>query len=105
LCVYVGTEKVVDLWHSDPNAPNPMFRAKEGAKWGPETVQMNWSAGKTVSSYAYAVAVSKGIVSYDQLVCRDWPEFGNDDSKKVLTAKEVLQHRAGFDVLDVPIDP
>ena len=51
---------------------------------------MMYSAGKTLSAYSYAVAVSKGIVSYDQLVCRDWPEFGKDDSKKALTAKEVL---------------
>ena len=38
LCVYVGTEKVVDIWYSDPKAENCMYRAKEGAKFGPESV-------------------------------------------------------------------
>lgn len=105
LCVYVGTEKVVDIWYSDPKAKNPMFREKEGAKFGPESIQMLWSASKTISAYAFACAVSKGIVTYDQLVCRDWPEFGTDDGKKALTVKEILQHRSGFAVLDVPVDP
>jgi len=60
---------------------------------------MLWSASKTVSAYAFGVAVSKGIVSYDQLVCRDWPEFATDEGKKALTVKEILQHRSGFAVL------
>jgi CubicO group peptidase (beta-lactamase class C family) len=66
---------------------------------------MLWSASKTVSAYAFGVAVSKGIVSYDQLVCRDWPEFATDEGKKALTVKEILQHRSGFAVLDVPVSP
>lgn len=67
-----------------------MFRGKDGAKYGPESVQMLWSTGKTISAYAFACAVSKGIVSYDQLVCRDWPEFATDEGKSKLTVKEIL---------------
>lgn len=33
---------------------------------------------------------------------RDWPEFGSDESKKQLTAKEVLQHRSGLQWFSTP---
>lgn len=71
--------------------------------YGPDTQSLVYSAGKSLSSYGYAVAVSKGIISYDQLVMRDWPEFGSDEGKKALKLHEVLEHRSGIDSVSVPI--
>lgn len=71
--------------------------------YGPDTQSLIYSAGKSLSSYGYAVAVSKGIISYDQLVMRDWPEFGSDEGKKALKLHEVLEHRSGIDSVSVQI--
>jgi len=86
----VGTELVVDIWYSQPGTKSPML--EDDAKYGPDTVQLLYSAGKTMAAYGYACAVTKGLCSYDQLVCEKWPEFATVDpeNKGKLTVKEVL---------------
>ena len=80
-----------------------MLEAKSGATYGPDSQCLIYSAGKTMACYGYAVAASKGLIEYEQLVMRDWPEFGSDEGKKALKLHEVLEHRSGIDSVSVPI--
>jgi len=89
LCVYVGKEKVVDLW----GVRNPS--SEEGKAYGPDKVQMIFSSTKSITAIAVACAVDKGWLSYDEKISKYWPEFGQNGKKNV-TLAEVLRHEAGM---------
>lgn len=82
-----------------------MLEAKSGATYGPDSQCLIYSAGKTMACYGYAVAASKGLIEYEQLVMRDWPEFGTDEGKKALKLREVLEHRSGIDQVSKAVGP
>lgn len=94
LCVYVGDERVVDLWASVPG--NPGF--------GPDTLVNVFSSGKSLEAIAIASLVSNGLVSYGDKVTRYWPEFAAN-GKEGLTIADVLRHEAGLAAFDVSLDP
>jgi len=95
VAVYRDGIKVVDLWGGFRNAITK-------APWKEDTVVPMFSTTKGVSSLAVAVAVSRGLISYDAKVADYWPEFAQA-SKGTITVRQLLSHQAGLPVIDPPL--
>ena len=90
-----GGRMVVDLWggHRDRRRTLP---------WTADTLVPVFSATKGMSALALAVAHSRGLFDLDKRVATYWPEFAQH-GKDAVTVRELLAHRAGLPVIDVPL--
>ncbi len=61
-----------------------------------------FSTTKGVSSLAIAVAVARGLISYDAKVADYWPEFAQA-SKGSITVRQLLYHQAGLPAIDAAL--
>lgn len=88
VAVYRDGVKVVDLWggYRDGTAKAP---------WQADTMVNMFSTTKGVTAMAFAVAVSKGLLSYDARVADYWPEFAQAGKGEV-TVRQLLAHQAGL---------
>src|SRR5271166_1763169 len=66
--VYRDGRKVVDLWGGFSNGITH-------SQWQQDTLVNVFSTPKGVHPLAVAVAVSRGLISYDAKVAEYWPEF------------------------------
>ena len=64
LCIYVGEERVVDLW---ANSGDDTFSA--------DSLVNVFSSGKSVESILMAALVEQGLLDFTQPVSTYWPEF------------------------------
>ena len=95
-CVYHKGEKVVDLWGGVRNQTT-------GEPWENDTKALVYSATKGLAAMTLAIAHSRGWLSYDERVCKYWPEFAQN-GKEEITVRQLLAHQAGLFALDEPID-
>jgi CubicO group peptidase (beta-lactamase class C family) len=95
-CVYHKGEKVVDLWGGVRNQAT-------GELWERDTMALVYSATKGLAAMSLAVAHSRGWLSYDERVCKYWPEFALNGKERI-TVRQLLAHQAGLFALDVPLD-
>lgn len=87
-CVYYRGEKVVDLWGG--------YRDKKRTlPWEEDTVAIVFSSTKGLSSLAFSILHSQGLLNYDERVCTYWPEFGSN-GKENITVRQLLAHQAGL---------
>ncbi len=88
LAVYRDGVKVVDLWggYRDGVARDP---------WRADTMVNMFSTTKGVAALAVALAVSRGLLSYDAKVADYWPEFARA-GKGDVTVRQLLGHQAGL---------
>lgn len=88
VAVYRDGVKVVDLWggYRDGVARQP---------WRPDTMVNMFSTTKGVAALVMAVAVSRGLFSYDARVADYWPEFAQA-GKGDVTVRQLLGHQAGL---------
>jgi CubicO group peptidase (beta-lactamase class C family) len=93
--VYRDGRKVVDLWGGLRN---------DSAPWEQDTLVKVFSATKGVSALAVAVAVSRGLLSYDARVADFWPDFAQA-GKAEITVRQLLGHQAGLPVIAPPLQP
>lgn len=93
LCVYVGEEKVVDLWGS-----------VENNSYTADTLSNIFSSTKSLTAIAMASLVEKGLMRYQANIAEYWPEFGNN-GKEDVTVADLMRHEAGLANFDVSIDP
>jgi len=93
LCVYIGQEKVIDLWTSGPDQD-----------FGPDTLVNIFSSGKSLESIAIAALFGQGLIQYDQPIATYWPEF-SQNGKADLTVAQLMRHEAGLVAFDVSIKP
>ena len=91
-CVFLRGVKVVDLWGGvrDPAT---------GAPWEEDTMALVHSTTKGVAAMAVALAHSRGLLDYDERVCRYWPEFAQQGKERI-TVRQLLAHQAGLFELD-----
>lgn len=91
VAVYRDGVKVVDLWggYRDGRTKSP---------WRADTMVNLYSTTKGVSALALAVAVSKGLLSYDAKVSDYWPEFAQAGKGEV-TVRQLLGHQAGLSAI------
>ncbi|WP_183507235.1 MULTISPECIES: serine hydrolase domain-containing protein [unclassified Mycolicibacterium] len=88
VAVYRDGAKVVDLWGGYRNGLTK-------APWRADTMVNMFSTTKGVSALTVAVAVSKGLLSYDAKVADYWPEFAQAGKGEV-TVRQLLAHQAGL---------
>lgn len=91
VAVYRDGRKVVDLWGGFRNGNSE-------APWQQDTLVNVFSTTKGVASLAVALAVSRGLLSYDARVADYWPEFGRG-GKEAVTVRQLLSHQAGLPVI------
>ncbi|TVS84487.1 serine hydrolase domain-containing protein [Mycobacterium helveticum] len=92
VAVYRDGVKVVDLWGGYRNG-----LTKD--PWRPDTMVNMFSTTKGVSALVVAVAVSRGLLSYDGWVADYWPEFAQAGKGEV-TVRQLLGHQAGLCALN-----
>jgi len=93
--VYRDGRKVVDLWGGFRNGITQ-------APWQQDTLVTVFSTTKGVASLAVAVAVSRGLLSYDAKVADYWPGFAQA-GKDAITVRQLLAHQAGLSALKPPL--
>ena len=93
LCIYSGTEVVVDLWG----------KSSDQKQYSATTLQNIFSCGKNMEAICIAVMVDRGLLSYEDLVSKYWPEFGQH-GKDSITIADVLRHEGGVPFFSDPND-
>jgi CubicO group peptidase (beta-lactamase class C family) len=94
LCVYVGKDRVVDLWAAPAGTVD--FDA--------DTLVNIFSSGKSLEAVALAWLVAQGLLDYNAKIVEYWPEFGVN-GKSDLTVADLMRHEAGLVAFDVSLDP
>lgn len=84
LCVYVGEEKVVDLWCSQTES-----------EYNGDSLVNVFSATKSLTSLAIASLVEKGLINYADKIAQHWPEFAQNGKENV-TIAELMRHESGL---------
>ena len=73
-------------------------RSRENV-WNPDDIALVYSLSKGLTGMAAAVAVSRGLFSYDEPVADIWPEFAAH-GKGAVTVGEALSEQAGLAAID-----
>ena len=87
-CIYYQGEKVVDLWGGIKNE-------KTSEPWEEDTMVIVWSTTKGLAGLAFALAQSRGLFDYDDMIVKYWPEFAQQGKDKI-TIRQLLAHQAGL---------
>ena len=74
LCIYVGEERVVDLWGS---------RKEFSEGFDADTLETVFSSTKTLAAICIACLVDKGHLDYGEKVSKYWPEFAQNGKEEV----------------------
>lgn len=87
LSVYWRGNHVVNLWggHTDREQQN---------RWREDTLVNVYSATKGLATFAFALLVEDGKLSYEDKVADHWPEFAANGKDQV-TVAQLLSHQAG----------
>ncbi|MDA1300981.1 MAG: serine hydrolase [Proteobacteria bacterium] len=101
LCVYQHGKCVVDLWGENQE---PDMSTAPASGYDGDTLQSVYSSGKAIESTVFAMAVDRGLCSYDDLVSQHWPEFAAN-GKAQMTIADVLRHDAGLHAFDEALTP
>ncbi len=94
LCVYVGGDKVVDLWGT----------AIGDAEFNADSLINVFSSGKSLEAIAIAYLVDQGQLNYSDKIVQHWPEFGQA-GKQDLTVADLMRHEAGLANFSTSIQP
>jgi CubicO group peptidase (beta-lactamase class C family) len=95
VCVYVGSERVVDLWAGWADA--------EGRRlWQRDTLAMPYSVSKAMVATCALLLCERGQLDLDEPVARYWPEFAQA-GKGAIPVRWILSHQAGVVALDEPL--
>ncbi len=86
VAVYHRGKRVVDIRGGNRDADNP---------WTPSTVSVSFSTTKGVISTLLHRLVDKGLLDYDDVVAKFWPEFAQN-GKDSITVRNLLCHQAGL---------
>jgi CubicO group peptidase (beta-lactamase class C family) len=93
--VYRDGRPLVDVWAG-------IRDTEHRRQWERDTMVPVFSTSKGMSALAVAVAVSQGILGYDDRVSTHWPEFAQS-GKAHITVRQLLDHQAGLPVIDTPL--
>jgi CubicO group peptidase (beta-lactamase class C family) len=96
MAAFVDGRLVANLWggHADAARTRP---------WGPDTLVNVWSVTKGVLAAAVAMAVERGVLTYDRPIAEVWPAFAANGKERI-PLDLVVSHRAGLNGLSVPMD-
>ena len=85
LCVYVGEEKVVDLWGT----------VDKRSEFGPDDLIPIFSSSKSLTSIVLALLVDEGCLDYDDKISDIWPEFCQNNKTDGRVA-DLMRHELGI---------
>ena len=88
LHVTVNGALVVDLWGGSADAA-------QTRPWTPDTIVNIWSTTKGWLALAMHMLAGQGLLDFDALVARYWPEFAQHEKGGVLV-RHILTHTAGL---------
>jgi len=94
LAVYVGGERVVDLWGG-------VVDQSTGRPYTSDTLQLVMSTTKGVTAVCALLLMERGELDVDAPVARYWPEFAQND-KESIPVRMLLNHQAGLYTVDAP---
>ncbi len=94
-CALQDGEVVVDLWGGVADVAS-------GRPWEPGTLAAVWSATKGVVATCLLLLADRGGLELDRPIASYWPEFAAE-GKGAITARALLNHRAGLSVIDDPL--
>lgn len=94
--MYVDGEAVVDLWGG-------VRSARTRQPWERDTMVIVWSATKGMTAMSLALAVSRGLLDYDEPVATYWPEFAQE-GKEAVTVRQLISYQSGIFALDGAVD-
>jgi CubicO group peptidase (beta-lactamase class C family) len=100
LCIYVGKEKVVDVYGRTPS-----YNKEEGITYNSDTTTNIMSCGKMIASILMAIMKDKKLLNYEDKISVHWPEFAKA-GKEHLTIQDLMRHEAGLERLNqsIPIE-
>ena len=84
LVIYDGEDMVVNL----------SGKSSKQKIYSEDSLQNIFSSGKNMEAVCMAVLVDRGLLAYDDLVIKHWPEFGKN-GKESVTIADVLRHEGG----------
>ena len=58
-------------------------------------MQVIFSSGKSVAAIALAMLVERGLVKYEENICKYWPEFAQK-GKENIKVEDLMRHEAGL---------
>ena len=87
--------KVVDLWGGSADQGT-------GGAWREDTLVLVYSLTKGMTGLAAALAVSKGLFTYETPVADIWPEFSAAGKERV-TVRQLLSEQAGLAAIDLDL--
>lgn len=93
LCIYVGEERVVDLWAS----------AIDDTTFSADSLVNVFSSGKSLESILLAMMVDQGVLRYDAMISEYWPEFVGE-GKEHLSVADLMRHEAGLAAFSVSLE-
>ena len=92
LCVYVGEEKVVDLWGT----------VDKRSQFGPEDLIPIFSSSKSLTAIVLAVMVDRQLLDYDEKIATIWPEFAKN-GKSMGRIADLMRHELGLPFFHQPL--
>ena len=103
LVVWLGDTKVVDLWGERTNLNETDIRGEK--PYGPDSLTNAYSSGKPVASILMAILEDKGLLKYDDLICKYWPEFAKN-GKQHIKICDLMRHESGLSrfLAEVPVE-
>ena len=93
LCVYVGEDKVVDLWAS----------AIDDEAFSADSLVNVFSSGKSLEAITLAMLADRGRLDFDARIADYWPEYAAND-KHETTVADLMRHEAGLAAFDTTIN-
>ncbi len=94
LCIYVGDERVVDLWAS----------CNGDAAFSADSLANVFSSSKNLEAITLAMLFDQGLVDYGARVADYWPEYAAN-GKDQTTVADVMRHEAGLAAFDTTLNP
>ncbi len=85
LCVYLGDQRVVDLWGSSVGDTG----------FSPDSITNVFSSSKNFEAIALASLLDQGLLDYSAKVVEYWPEFGGA-GKGATTVADIMRHEGGM---------
>ena len=58
-------------------------------------MQLIFSSGKSIVALVIALLVDRGLLDYDEKVCKYWPDFAKNDKDEIRLC-DILRHESGL---------
>lgn len=87
VCAYHHGQRVLDYASGPRNA--------SGTPVTPDTLIYCWSMTKGIAALCIHILAERGLLEYDDPVCRYWPEFAQQ-GKQYISIRQLLAHTSGM---------